>query len=80
MKAFLNTWLARPLRAIGMVMSKIVTTVILTLLYFFGIGPLALLGRLFRKDFIGERWHATHSYWLKYEQKEPTLENLKKQY
>ena len=79
MQKFLNK-LLYPLRLLGDVMAKVVTTVVLIFLYFFGIGPMSLIGKLFGKDFIGERRRDTGSYWIHYRGKEPTLENFKKPY
>lgn len=69
-----------PLRFLSKTISKIVTTVVLTLVYFFGIGPMSLLGKIFGKDFIGEKRRQTHSYWLHEKEALPTIENFKKLY
>jgi hypothetical protein len=68
------------LRDLGDFLGKIVTTIILSLVYFFGIGPLSILGFIVRKDFIGSRKRETNSYWIKPKHLEPTLNNLKKPY
>lgn len=69
-----------PLRVLSEFMSKIITVIVLTIVYIFGIGPLSLLGLIFRKDFIGQKRRETNSYWLKSSQPEPTLEKMKKLY
>ncbi len=69
-----------PLRWLSKIMAAVVTSAVLTLVYIFGIGPLALLGRLFGKDFIGAKRRPADSYWLHYKGKEPTLENFSKPY
>ncbi|MEK7528946.1 MAG: hypothetical protein AAB592_04220 [Patescibacteria group bacterium] len=80
MRAFFDKILS-PLRIFSTYMSRVVTFVVLTLVYFFGIGPLAMLGWIFRKDFIGAKRHKeAKTYWLKYEQRELTLEKLKRQF
>lgn len=69
-----------PLRILSKILSKIITTIVLTLLYFFVIGPISIIGKMFGKDFISEKKLQTESYWQNAEQKEPTLENFSKPY
>ena len=75
----LNSLLAS-LRWLSKILSRVITTIILTLVYIFGLGPLALLGKLVGKDFIGEKKRDANSYWHRYHAKEPTLENFLKPY
>ena len=72
--------LLAPLRWFSKIMGYIVTAVVLTLVYIFGIGPLAILGKILGKDFIGAKRRPADSYWLHYQEKEPTLENFLKPY
>lgn len=70
-----------PLRWLSKILSKIVTAVVLTLVYFLGIGLTSILGKIFCKDFIGlKRKSNAASYWLPYQEKQPTLENFMKPY
>ena len=70
-----------PLRKLGDILGAIVSRIVLTVVYFFGIGPIALLGFILGKDFIGVRKKSIgNSYWHKPTQPEPTLENAKKSY
>lgn len=68
------------LRFLSKIISKIVTAIVLTVVYIFGIGPTAILGRIFGKDFLGEKRRATESYWIPYKEREPSIENFLKPY
>ncbi len=63
---------------LGMLLGKITTPVILTLLFLVAILPGALLMRLFGKDPMRRRFDKAASYRVK--SKQPTVENLKNPY
>lgn len=52
--------------AFAFVLGQIVTTIILTLLFFVVMTPMGLLMRLFGKDFLQKRWKKVEvsSYWM----------------
>lgn len=67
--------------AFGDVLGRIFSVVILFIMYFLVIGPVALGGRIFRHDALGLRKKkGAKTYWHKYEEREATIENLQKQW
>ena len=62
----------------GMLLSKITTPLIMTLLFFIAIFPGSLLMRLFRKDPMHRSFDDSASYRVK--AKQPSVENLEKPY
>lgn len=62
----------------GMLLSKITTPLIMTLLFVIAIFPGALLMRLFRKDPMRRSFDDSESYRVK--AKQPSVENLEKPY
>ena len=62
----------------GMLLSKITTPIILTLLFLVAILPSALLMRLFRKDPMRRGFDESASYRIK--AKQPSVKNLEKPY
>lgn len=72
--------LLEPFRWLSKMISKVVTTIVLTFVYFLGIGPIFMLGKILRKDFIGEKKRDCHTLWFPCHEKEPTLESFLKPY
>ena len=66
---FLPGWLSpiyRVWMAFALVMGFIMTRVILTVVFFGLITPMALVAKLLRKDLLSERWNPdAESYWVK---------------
>ncbi len=62
----------------GMLLSKITTPIILTLLFLVAILPVSLLMRLFRKDPMRRSFDDSASYRIK--TKQPSVKNLEKPY
>lgn len=72
----LNGW-----KAFGNLLGRIVSTIILFILYFLVIGPIAIIAYIFRRDFLFLKANRRlKTYWNPYTEKEPTIENLIKQW
>ena len=66
---------------LGLVIGAIVAPVVMGLIYFGVITPLAILARLVGKDFLRlESDASAPSYWLAREQREPSAESLRDQF
>jgi hypothetical protein len=66
---------------LSIVLSFISTRVILTIIYYLILTPIAVAGRLFGKDFIDEKIDRTKkSYWIKKDIQELNNENIKRQF
>ena len=58
--------------SLGFIMGAIVAPIILTLLYFFGITPIGLLGRLTGKEFLDLKFKIpADSYWIPKAKRDP---------
>lgn len=75
LRALKSGWIA-----FGNAIGKIVSSVVLAILYFFVVGPVSLISRIFQKDHLGMKRGRRKSYWTAYDLKEPTLENMRKQW
>ena len=63
---------------IGLLLGKITTPIILTLVYAIAVIPTALFLRLFRKDLLHRKFDGSSSY--RVESKEPSVGNMEKPY
>jgi len=62
------------------VLGRIQTTIILFFIYFIGVGSVAIVSFLFRKDFLDKRLDDRPTFWHDRESKIPTLEDCKRQF
>lgn len=62
------------------VLGKIQTTIILSFIYFIGVGTIAIISSIFRKDFLDKRFIDRESFWRDRASKPPTLEDCKRQF
>ncbi len=74
--AFLYKWWMQFARALAFLNTRI----ILTMIYFFVIGPIFLVMRLVGKDFLQRRIEPNISFWKPREKKEDSLETARKQF
>lgn len=67
---------------LAVLMSWVMTRVILSILFYFGITPISFLARLFGKDFLGLKFNKNtkSSYWILKERKKLERESYEKQY
>lgn len=67
---------------LAVLMSWVMTRVILSILFYFGITPISFLARLFGKDFLGLKFNKNNksSYWILKERKKLERESYEKQY
>jgi hypothetical protein len=66
---------------LSIILGFISTRVILTIIYYLILTPIAVVGRLFGKDFIDEKIDRTKkSYWIKKDIQELNNENIKRQF
>lgn len=56
------------------------TKVILSILYFFIIGPMSLIAYLIRADLLKKRRHKRPSFWNKHQEALSTLEDCQRQF
>ena len=56
------------------------TKVILSILYFFVMGPIAVIAYLFRSDFLKKRYSDISSFWIKEREPLNTLEGCQRQF
>jgi hypothetical protein len=66
--------------AFARVLGRINTVVLLTLVYLVVLGPVALVSRILRKDFLDRGLDARPSYWEDREEEEHTLERRSRQF
>lgn len=66
---------------LSIILGFISTRVILTIIYYFVLTPIAVISRMFGVDFLDEKIDKQkHSYWLKKAQYENNSENIKRQF
>ncbi|MDN3513879.1 MAG: SxtJ family membrane protein [Candidatus Brocadia sp.] len=67
---------------LAVLMSWVMTRVILSVLFYFGITPISFLARLFGKDFLGLKFNRnnTNSYWIPKERKKFERDSYEKQF
>ena len=69
---FHNLWLK-----FGTLLGRIVSPIVMFLVYFVFITPLAVIIRLFRKDLLRKKFNKSPSYWIK---REKNIGTMKKQF
>jgi hypothetical protein len=62
------------------ILGRIQTALILSLIYFIGVGTIAIISFLFRKDFLDKRLGDEPSFWRSRVSTLQTLENCKRQF
>ncbi len=67
-------------KAFAHVLGRIQTAILLSIVYFLTIGPIGLIGRLFRNDFLGLRRSDRPSYWIPLPGTTSTIEQARKQF
>lgn len=67
---------------LAVLMSWVMTRIILSILFYFGITPISFLARLFGKDFLGLKFNKnnTNSYWIPKETKKFERDRYEKQF
>ena len=65
----LNSNLLKPLNKlwfkVGLILGKIITPLVMGIIFFFVVTPIAILMRLFRKDLLNLKFNKNNSYWIK---------------
>ena len=72
----LFTFLNRPWIQIGIFLGKIISPIVMSLVFFFVVTPIGILVRILKKDVMGLKRGAS-SYWINREDK---LQSMKKQF
>ena len=62
------------------VLGRIQTTIILSLIYFIGVGIISVIALIFRRDFLDKSLTDRQSFWRDRAGKTPTLEDCKRQF
>lgn len=62
------------------ILGRIQTAIILSLIYFIGVGIISILSFLLRKDFLDKALTDRQSFWRDRINKPPTLEDCKRQF
>ncbi len=76
LKALYNIWMS-----FARIFGKVQTAIILFLIYFLGIGIIAGMSFIFRKDFLDKGLAKDkETFWRPREAEKPTLENSKRQF
>ena len=60
----------------GFLLGKIISPIVMSLIFFFVVTPIGILVRIFKKDFIGLK-RGSSSYWIN---REDNLQSMKKQF
>jgi energy-coupling factor transporter transmembrane protein EcfT len=76
-KPILFTFLNKSWIKFGILLGKIISPIILGLIFFFVVTPIGLFVRIFKKDIMGVRFEKKYSYWINRENK---LQSMKKQF
>lgn len=63
----------------GSLIAVIVNTILLLIVYFFAIGPIAIMAKILQKDFLSLRRKKLKSYWLDLPKKH-TIESFYQQF
>jgi len=63
-----NSKILNPLNKIwfefGLFLGKIISPIIMLMIFFFVVTPIGLIMRLFKKDLLSLKYHNKHSYWM----------------
>jgi len=62
------------------VLGRVQTVIILFFIYFIGIGVIAIISFIFRKDFLDKRFNGNASFWRDRTAPTPNLENCRRQF
>lgn len=66
---------------IGLSLHKIINPIVMVLIFFLVLTPIALLMKLLGKDFLEKKWHPElQSYWINRDPRGPSPESLSKQF
>ena len=65
---------------LGILISKVVSPIVLGLIFFVLISPIAILTRMFGRDILQLKKKVVSSYWIKREPRGPLPESFKKQF
>ena len=71
--AYINSSLLTPLNKIwikiGELLGKIIAPIVMAIIYFVVVTPIAILLKLFRKDLLKIKFNSTTTYWIKRDKK-----------
>ena len=65
---------------LGILISKVISPIVLGLIFFVLISPIAILTRMFGRDILQLKKKVVNSYWIKREPRGPLPESFKKQF
>ena len=65
---------------LGLMMHSVVSPIIIGVLFYGAVTPLAIIMRVFRQDLLDLKWTGNESYWIKREPPGPKVGSMKKQY
>ena len=62
------------------ILGRVQTALMLFIIYFLGVGIIAIIAFIFRRDFLDKRLYGKKSFWRDRPAKIPTLEECKRQF
>lgn len=68
------------LKKFNLLISKMINTILLTIVYFVGIGITSIAGKIFRKRFLDMDLKGGESFWIEVEEKAKTREDYKRMF
>ncbi len=75
----LNSKILTPLNEIwfkiGIILGKLISPIIMAIIFFFVVTPIALLMRLAKKDILNLRYNNNETYWMEKSTKKSTMKN-----